>query len=255
MTLHDRLILFWGSMHIGEVIRRRALRRALSPLLRTGVRVLDVGCGRGDNALWIARRYPNVAVHAVDIAPELVVCVQQRVTDAGLRNISVQQADVEHSLFDIRHSSCSFGIVYSVDVFEHLRDPVEALVRIAGALADGGWCVLHVPQAHQRRWCARFAEYHQDDHEREGFDPQELAGMVARAGLHTVTLQHTFGSPGALAWELFHVLQDIARPLVLLAYPVLWSLAVMDRWFRWTRGNGLLVMMRKPIARSRQMQA
>lgn len=243
--VHDVLLSWWGRLHLGEVIRRRAVRRALDPFMRSDVRVLDAGCGRGDLAITLAKRYPHAHVHSVDTDPTLVESVRRRCAVMQLANCSVQHADLELPEFS---SASSFDIIYSVDVFEHLHDPEAVLARIAEMLLRGGRVILHVPQLHQRRWFRRFEQYHQDDHEREGFDPQGLSMMIERAGLRVVGTRNTFGPPGALAWELFHLVQGIGRPLVLSVYPILWTLAVVDGWFTWRRGNGMLLVAEKPHA-------
>ena len=204
--------------------------------------MLDAGCGRGDNALWIARLRPDVLVHAVDIDPKLVNMVQRRAANAGLRNVSVEQADIENSSLIPRPSSPPYGIVWSVDVFEHLQYPARALHQLAAALVPGGTLILHVPRATQRRWFRRFERYEQHDHERDGFEPEEFSALMREAGLEVETIQHTFGPPGALAWELFHLAQGVGKWLALLTYPIPWTLAWIDGLFQWKRGNGVLVI-------------
>jgi len=207
--------------------------------------VLDAGCGRGDNALWIARRYPGVAVYAVDIDSQLVEGVRRRVTEAMLVNVSVQQANIETSSLVPHPSSLPYGIVWSVDVLEHVRDPARALERLAVALAGGGRLIVHVPRAKQRRWFRRFEHYEQHDHERDGFEPEELAELVRAARLEVEEIRHTFGPPGALAWELFHLAQNVGKLAVLLTYPIPWFLAWVDGTITWKRGNGMLVVARR----------
>ncbi|MDO8622448.1 MAG: class I SAM-dependent methyltransferase [bacterium] len=261
-----RLLRAWGSLHIGEVIRRRALRRVVLRFASTGVHVLDAGCGRGDNALWFAQRYPDAAVSAVDIDPVLVEAVRKRAADSELSNVSVQQADIENSSLvtssfappphrateghgkateDKHPSALPYGIVWSVDVLEHVHDPARAIRQLAAALANDGRLIVHVPRAVQRRWFRRFEHYEQHDHERDGFEPEDLTTLMDAAGLAVETIQHTFGPPGALAWELFHLAQGVGKWLAFLTYPIPWTLAWIDGWFRWKRGNGVLVVARK----------
>ena len=230
-------------MHIGEAIRRRAFRRAIVPLLRAGVRVLDAGCGRGDSALWLAQRYPDIRVDAVDIDPKLVEFVQRRISDLRARNVQVRAGDIE--TFAVEGEKRDYGIIYSVDVFEHLRDPAAAFRGIIRATAPGGVILIHVPSARQRRWFRRFERYEQHDHERDGFEPEELAALLRDAGLESIAIRHTFGPPGSLAWELFHLAQRIGKWLALLTYPVPWALAWLDGLFDWRRGNGFLIIAQK----------
>lgn len=263
MSFKDRLLLWWGSLHIGEVIRRRVVRRELrrhltpstSPSARGGGdrRVLDAGCGRGDIALWIAERYPDVRVDAVDIDPRLVELVQRRITASGLRNVRAIVSDIA-AMSRTTPSSISpskqegekldYGIICSVDVFEHLKNPTRALATLAAALVPGGTLLIHVPRATQRRFFRRFEHYEQHDHERDGFEPEELTALMEAAGLTVHAVRHTFGPPGALAWELFHLASRAGKWLALLTYPIPWALAWIDGWFRWKRGNGVLMIAR-----------
>lgn len=250
-VFRSRLLSLWGSLHIGEAIRRRALRRTVRRHISPGAHVLDAGCGRGDNALWFAQQYPNVTVDAVDIDPKLVERVERRINVRRLRNIDVTVGDVERFSSTPSRSPSQregekrmYATIYSVDVFEHLKDPARAITNLAAALAPGGALLIHVPRATQRRFFRRFEHYEQHDHERDGFEPEELAGLMRAAGLDVETIQHTFGPPGALAWELFHLAQGIGKWLALLTYPIPWLLARIDGMCTWKRGNGMLVIAR-----------
>jgi 2-polyprenyl-3-methyl-5-hydroxy-6-metoxy-1,4-benzoquinol methylase len=197
--------------------------------------------------------YPNAHVDAVDIDPKLVELVQQRAKVSALRNVDVRQGNIEESsgssVLQFLGSSVraprGYGIIYSVDVFEHLKDPGRALTNLAGMLAPGGTLLIHVPRATQRRFFRRFEHYDQHDHEREGFEPEELTRLMRDAGLSVAHIRHTFGPPGALAWELFHLTSGIGKWLALLTYPIPWLLAWVDGWFRWGRGNGMLLVARR----------
>lgn len=241
MHLKRRLLLAWGRMHIGEVIRRRALHRALRehagavlrPRAGGAPRVLDAGCGRGDNALWVAKRWPHVRVDAVDIDASLVGTVRERSSAVEARVADIEQFEAPHA----------YATMYSVDVFEHLRDPAGALARLSRTLEPGGVIILHIPRAHQHRTFRRFAHYDQDDHERDGFEPEELDALAREAGLTRVAMRHTFGPLGAFAWELFHLAAGVGRWCALLTYPLPWILAQLDGCITWKRGNGVLVVL------------
>lgn len=257
MDVREQLLLWWGRRHIGETIRRRALRRALRVCVGISLQsragcVLDAGCGRGDNALWVARCWPKLEVHAVDNDLSLVALVARRAKAGRLRNISAAVGDIVvwsgHGDAQARSAdacvSYGYGIIYSVDVFEHLGDPAAALQHLASLLSPGGTMMLHVPQLRQRRFFRRFEQYEQHDHARGGFAPADLVQLAGSAGLHVVSFRHTFGIPGAFAWELFHLAQRVGRWCVLLTYPVPWFLAQCDGLVRWQKGNGVLVVMR-----------
>ncbi|MDO8463480.1 MAG: class I SAM-dependent methyltransferase [bacterium] len=242
MPLREQLLLSWGRRHIGEVIRRRALHRALRHLRPQCI--LDAGCGRGDNALWCARMFA-CPVDAVDIDERLVALAQRRFTAVHPLMLRAYRADIEQlATTPVGPPDARYAIIYSVDVFEHLAHPEEALRSLAGLLTPRGAILIHVPRVHQRRFFRKFVHYDQHDHARDGFEPEELVTLATCAGLHVAAMRHTFGPPGALAWELFQLAQGIGKWFALLTYPVPWLLAQIDGSFRWKRGNGILVTLR-----------
>ena len=77
--------------------------------LQKGMRVLDVGCGFGGLARWMASRY-DVNVIAVTVSKNQAVQANTRCL--GL-SVSVE-------LIDYRKISGTFDRVVSVDMFEHV---------------------------------------------------------------------------------------------------------------------------------------
>jgi SAM-dependent methyltransferase len=74
-------------------LQRRAVWRALDGLFRPGERVVDLGCGTGEDALWLARR--GVAVNAVDGSPAMLRIAARRAREEALDGrIRCTQADI-----------------------------------------------------------------------------------------------------------------------------------------------------------------
>jgi SAM-dependent methyltransferase len=71
----------FGRNPIGRLFRS-VFQERLAALLPAGARVLDVGCGTGDDALFLAAR--GVAVHALDPAPGMVAQTRAKAEGAGL---------------------------------------------------------------------------------------------------------------------------------------------------------------------------
>jgi len=241
LTLREHLLLYWGSLHIGEVIRRVAFFKTVQQTAcskKSAFRVLDAGCGRGDNALRMARRYPRTTVTAVDIDTALTKLLSRRVNEKNLTNCQVVTADITKPLPFSEH----FDLIYSIDVFEHLENPALALQNLSAHLVPNGLLLLHVPRLQQRRWFKKFTHYHQDDHAQEGYEPTALQNLFKGAGLSIIAVRHTFGPPGALAWELYHLAHAHGKLAVLLIYPWTRLLASIDMHIRWKRGNGILIL-------------
>lgn len=114
-----------------------------------GMRVLDLGCGWGSLALWIARRYPAAQVVAVSNAPAQRRHIEAERDRDGLANLDVVTADMNR--FD---PPGFFDRVVSIEMFEHMRNLERLLGRIRSWLQPGGRLFVHL-FAH-RRYCYFF---------------------------------------------------------------------------------------------------
>ncbi len=148
--------------------RREAVFRAdlLSPALHPGARVLDFGSGSGE-FLAAAR---GRGCEATGIEPGRSYAAYAR-AEHGAR--------VLDRLDDLAPDE-AFDVVTVHHVLEHLRDPVDTLVRLAGRLAPGGVLYAAVPNMaatgkppHER---FHFAHVH-------GFVRETLDRAARRAGL------------------------------------------------------------------------
>lgn len=93
-----------------------------------GRRVMDLGCGPG-NTVDLFRKYdPTVDWHGVDIESSPEVAARVR-TDAQFHTYDGVHLPFDASIFDI---------VYSHQVFEHVRHPDALLAEIVRVLKPGG---------------------------------------------------------------------------------------------------------------------
>jgi SAM-dependent methyltransferase len=93
-----------------------------------GRRVLDLGCGTGKSADLFRRLDPQVEWHGVDIESSPEVASRTR-TDVAFHSY-----DGVNLPFPEGH----FSIVYSNQVFEHVRHPEPLLAEVARVLQKGG---------------------------------------------------------------------------------------------------------------------
>ena len=84
--------------------------------------VLDVGCGPGRQAVWLARNL-RCSVHGIDLAPAMIELANQAAKDAGV--------DVEFTTCDFMEVPLqeeAFDAVFSLGVVEYVRD-AEAFIK------------------------------------------------------------------------------------------------------------------------------
>ena len=116
-----------------------------------GMRVLDLGCGWGSLALWIARRYPATQVVAVSNAASQRRHVEAARDREGLGNLDVVTADMNRF-----EPPGFFDRIVSVEMFEHMRNYERLLGRIRCWLEPAGRLFVHL-FAH-RRYCYFFED-------------------------------------------------------------------------------------------------
>ena len=111
----------------------RKLLKALS--LKPGQKVCDFGCGNGYYTLELAKLVgPRGEVVAVDIQPEMLEMIRERIDARALTNIRPVLATAEKSGLDPQ----ALDLVLLVDVYHELDDPVEVLAEIAASLKPSG---------------------------------------------------------------------------------------------------------------------
>jgi SAM-dependent methyltransferase len=94
----------------------------------SGSRAMDLGCGPGGSVDLFRKLDPEVDWHGVDIESSPEVSARSR-TDAPFHTY-----DGVHLPFD----GASFDIVYSHQVFEHVRTPEALLGEVTRVLKPGG---------------------------------------------------------------------------------------------------------------------
>ncbi|MBX9456343.1 MAG: cyclopropane-fatty-acyl-phospholipid synthase family protein [Rhizobium sp.] len=83
---------------------------------RPGLSVLDIGCGWGGMALYLARNI-GAKVKGVTLSDEQLAMARRRAADGGL------DGDIRFELQDYRHVDEQFDRIVSVGMFEHVGRP------------------------------------------------------------------------------------------------------------------------------------
>ncbi len=107
--------------------------------IEDGMEVLDLGCGWGSLALWVAERFPACRLTAVSNSAPQGEFIRGRARFRGLGNVEVVTADM--NAFD---PGRRFDRIVSIEMFEHMRNYALLLERVAGWLAPGGKLFVHV---------------------------------------------------------------------------------------------------------------
>jgi SAM-dependent methyltransferase len=133
--------------HAGIAWLERAERQTeerpdlLLPLLKLkpGARVADVGAGSGYHTRRLARAVGREGkVYAVDIQPEMLASLSERMREAGITNVVPVLGNEKEPKLPVN----SLDLVLLVDVYHEFSYPFEMMQAICDSLRPGGRVAL-----------------------------------------------------------------------------------------------------------------
>lgn len=164
-------------------------KRASYDLLEVsaGSRILDVGCGLGDDAASVATRVePGGAVVGLDGSRSMIAKAEQR--HGRVDGLTFTVGDAARLPFD----AATFDACRIDRVLQHLPDPAAAIAELARVVRPGGtvvafdndWETLTVDSLHHaltrtiaNAWCDRFPS---------GWIGRQMVPLFLRSGLRDV---------------------------------------------------------------------
>lgn len=171
-----------ASLEAAQLAKKRHIAAKLA--LSAGQKVLDVGCGWGGLALYLAQNC-GAEVLGVTLAREQLQLARQRAVTAGVTDA------VHFALKDYREVEGRFDRVVSIGMFEHVgpKNYDAFFARLAGLLAEDGVALIHTighlgAPAPTSSWLRKHIFP-------DGYIPSlmEIAPALARAGLAVADLE------------------------------------------------------------------
>ena len=118
----------------------------LTERLSAGIRVLDVGCGRGRILLRLAQLFPRSTFVGLDLSEAAIAAARTDAARQGLANVAFGAADL--SDFDETATPDAFDLVTTFDAIHDQARPLHVLRGIRRTLRRGGTYLMQDIRGH-----------------------------------------------------------------------------------------------------------
>lgn len=132
----DQYLRFEGQRDRAALDLLARLPEGLAP-----AEIWDLGCGAGQHAAWLKRRYPDARVHGLDSS------------EAMLAEARARDADIDWRAGDIAGwvPDWPVDLIWANASLHWLPDHQALLRRLTAQLAAGGVLAVQMPMAHETR--------------------------------------------------------------------------------------------------------
>lgn len=181
----DHYFLDEGKTEITELVnqlKRATARLYLEQLVQrddpspSELSLLEIGCGRGDFLLEAQSK--GFRVYGLEVTDHLVEFANRR-----LGVSSIQKGFIETSNFEKE----SFDIVAFFDVIEHVRNPVDFLMRVRSLLKKNGKVFLVTPSLDS--WSSKLLGNNWMEYKVEHlsyFNKKSISLLLEKTGFHKI---------------------------------------------------------------------
>ncbi|MEI8396918.1 MAG: glycosyltransferase [Rhodospirillaceae bacterium] len=170
----NRLKRLTGALYLDEVEKFRRYHGDI----KTGGRLLEIGCGLGN--LLLEAKARGYDVTGVEVSASAAATANERLGDQRVHQGTVEEIDLPPASFDV----CILA-----DVIEHTRDPVRFLGHIYELVRPGGVVFIAVPSLDS--WSAQLMREHWVEFKAEHlfyFDRQTVQNLMFRTGFRDIEL-------------------------------------------------------------------
>jgi len=238
-------LMFLRSWHVRKKVKE------LYPA-NTKMDIFDAGMGFGQYTYFMAKRFPESKILAVDVKDEQVRDCEKFFTECGYKNVKFEIADLLKIDYKDR-----FDFILSVDVMEHIFEDELVFQNFHNALKKGGKLLVNTPSD------LGGSDAHEDDdesfieeHARVGYSKKDITDKLKRAGFEIESFDYSYGKYGTISWRFgikYPILMAGASKFFILLLPVyylftLWFVLILmwlDVHTDNKEGTGVLVVAQK----------
>ncbi len=99
--------------------------------------VLELGCGKGFNLLFLAGRFPDVHFSGIDITDKHLAVAQKK--SSSVRNLNIAYGDFHQ----LHYADASFDLIFELEAVCHARKSRQVLSEVFRVLKKGGRFLLY----------------------------------------------------------------------------------------------------------------
>lgn len=150
MNVSNNEIILYDTWHQGLLVDseidtpwHRFVANQLEQTDLDGKRILEIGCGRGGFACWVARKYGDVYNEyvAADFSPMAIQMGKDHADAIAIDRIKWCVKDIMKIDFPTGY----FDIVISCETIEHVKSPIDAVKELYRVLKKEGALILTTP--------------------------------------------------------------------------------------------------------------
>jgi 2-polyprenyl-3-methyl-5-hydroxy-6-metoxy-1,4-benzoquinol methylase len=136
---------FFGPSYGAFLLDWIAALDGIDARLRSGGRIVDVGCGHGAPTISMAEAYPDATVVGVDYHEESIEVARERAETAGVADrVSFEVATARE------YGGADYDLVTMFNCYHDMGDPVGVAAHVRETLGeDGSWMIVE-PYADDR---------------------------------------------------------------------------------------------------------
>ena len=166
-----------------DIWKRHRLYKDFLGRIESVNRVLEVGCGTGDNIAHCSAQIRD----AIDVSPKMIEEARKRHPNINFSTIDIMKGSLEPG----------YDLIIALGVIQYVRDYARFLEIVTRLLAPGGYLVLSFPNANsvfrQIHYMNRIGEVNQIDH-----SAAEICNLLEQHGLDSIRLNaHSSGLPNS----------------------------------------------------------
>jgi SAM-dependent methyltransferase len=238
-------LMFLRSWHV-----RKAIKKLYDK--HEALQIFDAGMGFGQYTYFMAKRYPNSKIVAVDVKDEQVQDCKFFFSECKLANVDFKIAD----LTKIDYENV-FDFILCVDVMEHIVEDELVFRHFSNALKKGGRVLINTPST----FGGSDAHSEEDDsfieeHARLGYSKEDIKGKLERSGMKVTDFKYTYGKFGTISWRIgikYPILIAGASKFLIILLPLyylitLWFVLILmwlDVITKNKKGTGVVVIAEK----------